>query len=396
MEGTQHTERPMPPAEPKPIPSRPQPTTARKTGNKRAKSSPLDHATPKLTAVLKPSEPIEYELVGMLVGRERFPHDLERIQVTLSIPSPDDECPIALEAISTAELAFLPGCPFIQDMPEHTKMTLPCGHSFSAMVIVYSWCKSSMICPCCRRGVQRRANVNYLPSHFRQQLKAQIASSLNAERIDEERDSITAIMNMTPITMSFADLANEECLEMTVGFYFRPADEEPRPNSHFLNPPGQRPTASRGHFSMMVRLTAILERRGDRPHVAVFRPSEQNMSVLRRSPSDIRSISVTTQMRIANAGVVEIDSSGQIDFPDPLPAGAAAQTLSHTPLILRRATGYRQAQTSPEQARNLPVIPVSTFELAFGQNERYVFLDNVTWIPDSSHVHVSLARPGEA
>jgi hypothetical protein len=34
--------------------------------------------------------------------------------------------------------------------------------------------------------------------------------------------------------------------------------------------------------------------------------------------------------------------------------------------------------------------------LAFGQNERYVFLDNVTWIPDSSHVHVSLARPGEA
>jgi hypothetical protein len=348
-----------------------------------------------LTSVPNPSDPIQYELVGMLVGRERFPNDIEKIRVTLSIPSPDDECPIALEPISTAELAFLPGCPFIQDNPEHSKMTLPCGHSFSAMVIVYSWCKSNMICPCCRRGLQRRANVNYLPMHFRARLRDQINRSLNTERIEDERDSIAAIMSMTPITMSFAHLANEDCLEMTVGFYFRPANEEPRPNSDFLNPPGQRPAASRGHFSMMVRLTATMERRGDRPHVAVFRPSEQNMNVLRQSPSEVRSITVTTQMRIANAGVVEIDSSGQIDFPDPLPAGAAAAQPPHPPLILRRATGYRPAQ-QPPQPSTLPVVPVSTFELAFGQRGSFVFLDNVTWIPDSSHVHVSLARPVDA
>jgi hypothetical protein len=328
----------------------------------------------------------------MLVGRERFPEDIKKIKVTLSVPSPDDECPIALEPISSAELSFLPGCPFMQDSPEHTKMTLPCGHSFSAMVIVYSWCKSEMICPCCRQGVKRRANVSYLPAHFREQIRSHVASSLSTERAEDERESIQAFLSMSPITMSFTNLADEGCLEMTVGFFFRPANEEPMVNADLFSPSNQRHTSWRGHFSMMVRLTAQIERRGDRQMVAVFRPNNQNMSVLRQAPSDVRSINIVTQMRIPEAGYVEIDSSGEIDFPGPLPAPIGAQSaVSHAPLIVRRAFGYRAAG-QPGGQSNLPLVPVSTFEISFGQHGSFVFLENITWIPDSSHIHVSVHR----
>jgi hypothetical protein len=38
----------------------------------------------------------------------------------------------------------------------------------------------------------------------------------------------------------------------------------------------------------------------------------------------------------------------------------------------------------------LPIVAISTFELIFGQREGQVFLEHITWIPDSTHVHVAL------
>ena len=147
---------------------------------------------------------------------------------------------------------------------------------------------------------------------------------------------------------------------------------------------------------MIVRLTAQMERRGDRAHVAIFRPSERNMTVLRQTPSDVRALTITTQMRILGAGIVDIDNSGEIDFPGPLQGPLPAtetSSLAHTPLIVRRATGYRRARERNQQNREtLPVVPVSTFEITFGQCGRFVYLDNVAWVPDSTHVGVSLER----
>lgn len=386
MEGSAHnlSLRPLP-TEPKPNPPRPQPSKRTAT-NKRAKTS-LPAPKASIPTKFDPTKPIEYEIVGMLSSRERYPEDLKTIRVTLSIPSPDDECPIALEPISTAKLACLQDISFIEGNPDCSKMTLPCGHSFSAMVIVYSWCKSNMLCPCCRRGLQCRANVNHLPAHFREQLRAQIAQSLSTERVEDERDSVQAMLDMTPMTTSFVHLADQGCLEMTVGFYFRRADEEPVTNSSLFSPANQRETSSRGHFSMLVRLTTLLERRNGGPLVAVFRPSDRNMTVLRQSTSDVRAVNITTQMRILGVGVIEIDSSGEIDIPAPLPA--AGSDLSRTPLIVRRATGYRPT-AQQGQPNTLPIVPVSTFELSFGQRGNYVYLDSVTWVPDSTHVYVSL------
>ena len=191
MEGTTHAGNQRPPTEPKPDPPRTQ--NSRKTnGNKRAKNSLQSSSSSNIPINLKPNAPIEYGLVGLLASHEHYPRDLKITKVTLSIPLPDDECPIALEPISTAFLSFLPDCSFIKDTPEYSKMTLPCGHSFSAMVIVYNWCKNNMLCPCCRQGHTCRANVNYLPSHFRDQLKAHVNRSLQTERLEDERDSIHA------------------------------------------------------------------------------------------------------------------------------------------------------------------------------------------------------------
>ena len=400
MEGTLRTSTsslpvPAPPPEPKPNPPRPQ-SSRRTLSNKRAKTSkeeayPSIPTNPKIEQKL----PFEYVITGMLVGRERYPEDIKTMRVTISQPSPDDECPIFLEAISTAQLSFLPGVSFFKDKPEYTKMTLPCGHSFSAMILIYNWCKNKMLCPCCRQGLDRKANPNYLPTHFREQIKAQLRAFFAAERIEDERESIQAILNMEPMTVAFSDLADQGCLEMTVGFYFRPARDDPTSN----NPPDQQQTSSRGHFSMIVRLTAQMERRGDRAHVAIFRPSERNMTILRQTPSDVRAISISTQMRIPGAGIVEIDNSGEIDFPEPLPGpmpAMGASSLSHTPLIVRRATGFRRADPAARQGQQnrdtIPVVPVSTFEITFGQCGRFVYLDNAAWVPDSTHVGVSLER----
>lgn len=384
MEGTTHSSHtsllvPPPPSEPRPNPPRP-PSSKRTTSNKRARNS-----QPEQHTEMKPNQTIEYCVTGMLVGRERFPEDIKTMLVTLSRPSPDDECPIALEAISTAELSFLPGCSFFKDRPDYTKLTLPCGHSFSAMVLIYNWCKSNMLCPCCRQGLDRRANANYLPTHFREKIKAHLRTTLSAERDEDERDSIQAILQMTPMTMSYTDLANQGCLEMTVEFHFRPARDDSlqqQTQEYFI-----------GHFSMAVRLTTQMERRGDRTAVAVFRPAGHNMAVLRQTPSEVRAVSITTQMRILGFGIVDIDNSGEIDFPEPLPpASTGGAGLSHSPLIVRRATGYRRMVQQGQQD-TFPIVPVSTFELTFGQNENLVFLDNVAWVPDSTHVGVSLDRP---
>jgi hypothetical protein len=328
-----------------------------------------------------PNQPIDYDIIGMLSSSERYPRDLKAIKVTLSVPAPDEECPIALEPISTAELAFLPGCSFFQDTPQYTKMTLPCGHSFSAMVIIYSWCKNEMLCPCCRRGFQRRANVNHLPSHFKSQLAAHISSSLRSERVEDERETIGSLLQMTPITTSFETLAENACLEILVGFYYRSSAQV---NQETLaRPLNQRRTSAVGYFTMMVPLASTHAQRQGRMAPA-FTPSEHNMNIIRRSPSDIRSINITTQMRIRNVGIIDIDSTGEIDLPEPIDSGGGLPRIA---MIHRRVSGYSE---SSAQHMILPIVAISTFELIFGQREGQVFLEHITWIPDSTHVHVAL------
>jgi hypothetical protein len=106
------------------------------------------------------------------------------IQVTLSIPE-DEECPLTLESIEESKLPCL-DAPFILDRPLHKMLTLPCGHKFSAMTLIYSFCKNNMKCPCCRAGKEVQADTGCLPIHIKSRMKEHIQQTLDIEsRLDD-------------------------------------------------------------------------------------------------------------------------------------------------------------------------------------------------------------------
>ena len=79
----------------------------------------------------------------------------------ISVPDGEarEECPLTLDPIATS-LPCLPGALFMEEPPLHTKLTLTCDHAFYfyALSLLYSWCKNGMLCPCCRAGVEDRAD----------------------------------------------------------------------------------------------------------------------------------------------------------------------------------------------------------------------------------------------
>jgi hypothetical protein len=107
-------------------------------------------------------------------------------QITLSIPLEGEECPLTLESIKDSQLSCLPNTSFFIESPLHNKLTLPCGHSFSALTLVYSFLKTSMTCPLCRDGKHIQADIRCLPPHL-SNLKKTIQRNLEMEhRLDEE------------------------------------------------------------------------------------------------------------------------------------------------------------------------------------------------------------------
>ena len=152
--------------------------------------------------------------------------DRHSIDVKLSIPAPEDECPLTLDSISESRLQCLPDTPFLLDRPLHSKLTLPCGHSFSAMTLIYSFCKNSMTCPCCRAGKDVRVDTQCLPTHFRAQIKSHIQQTLETEhRQDESREFLDAVesFSMFGVSIPYEVLSRNGNLTLVANFYDMPA-----------------------------------------------------------------------------------------------------------------------------------------------------------------------------
>jgi hypothetical protein len=117
--------------------------------------------------------------------------------VTLSVPSADEECPLTLEPISQSKLECL-DAPFVTDRPLHTKLTLPCGHSFHALTLIYSWCKSDMRCPFCRAGHPNKADPACLPPHLKTEISQRVTTVLEQERQSDARaeTNVRVLYNM--------------------------------------------------------------------------------------------------------------------------------------------------------------------------------------------------------
>lgn len=113
------------------------------------------------------------------------------ITLTLSEPAQDEECTITMEPIAEYRLPFVPksvkSTGLIKAQPALTKATLPCGHGFNALALVYHFMKNSMTCPCCRAGrANERMGEQFVPQHMRRFFSKQLALS----RSEEEREQI--------------------------------------------------------------------------------------------------------------------------------------------------------------------------------------------------------------
>jgi hypothetical protein len=96
--------------------------------------------------------------------------------VELSEPSPDEECPITQEPMSSCDLEFLPGVTFREEDPTYRRMGLKCGHAFSAMALTYHFFKNGMLCPLCRDGNEETLAPICVPAHFRKAMQKRLAT----------------------------------------------------------------------------------------------------------------------------------------------------------------------------------------------------------------------------
>lgn len=137
-----------------------------------------------LTTIYNPDE----KTYALLVRSQGPIESCASITIQLSEPASDEECSIAMEPIATYRLAFLqPKACLIKNHPELTKGCLPCGHSFSALALMYHFAKNSMTCPCCRGGHEKeRMGEQSVPTHLRKSF----SKHLQQERARDTREQI--------------------------------------------------------------------------------------------------------------------------------------------------------------------------------------------------------------
>jgi len=91
------------------------------------------------------------------------------LRVVLSQPDQDEECSIAMEPIREYRLPFLSDSACVwEHRPDLAKASLPCGHAFSALALLYHFAKNAMTCPCCRAGHDKTVLADAsIPTHLR-------------------------------------------------------------------------------------------------------------------------------------------------------------------------------------------------------------------------------------
>ena len=113
------------------------------------------------------------------------------LSLRLTVPDTDEECSITMEPMSEYRLPFIPASfkkgHLIKDQPRLTKATLPCGHSFCALAVLYHFAKNSMTCPCCRAGhTNEKMGEQSVPQHIRKYFSKHLAT----DRAEDVREQI--------------------------------------------------------------------------------------------------------------------------------------------------------------------------------------------------------------
>lgn len=120
----------------------------------------------------------------------------DSLLLEFSKPQPGEECCIAMEPIESYRLEWLPA-DAVQGQPELTKATLPCGHGFHALSLLYFMAKCEMTCPCCRQGHSRqRMARESIPPHVRAAMVPRLDRLLREEREEQVASDALAVSNM--------------------------------------------------------------------------------------------------------------------------------------------------------------------------------------------------------
>jgi hypothetical protein len=124
------------------------------------------------------------------------------VRLELSEPQPGEECCIVMEPIAEHRVEWLPdpGGPqpgAIQGREALTKATLPCGHGFHALALLYHFAKNEMTCPCCRQGHGREQMAwSSIPAHVRPPMEARLARVLMEEREEQVESDAQAVARL--------------------------------------------------------------------------------------------------------------------------------------------------------------------------------------------------------
>lgn len=204
------------------------------------------------------------------------------VTVTLSIPDDSDECPLTLDAIKSSKLDFLPDAPFSTIRPQHSKLTLPCGHSFHALSLIYAFCKNGMRCPCCRAGTEEKADPGCLPVHIKTAIADRVRETLHSERE----------VQIFGVTVAYSALARTGNLMMQMDFHERLDSPEPA-------------------FSFAARLDET--ERGGRQ---MFVPRFRFHSMAHTFNVQMRAVRLKVYLDIPRVGGVSIDSTRTVSITE--------------------------------------------------------------------------------
>ena len=282
--------------------------------------------------------------------------------VTLSIPALEDECPLTLDNIGQSKLDFLPDTSFMEDRPLHTKLTLPCGHSFCAMVLVYSWCKNNMTCPCCRAGHQHKADPTCLPGHFGPTMATHVKSTLEEERVSDE--SVGDFnFSISRLIIPFTAFALNNQLSLRLEFYDipEPAERHPRPI-----------------FTSNSDLIPLIEAGDDGP---AFVPRGQLRTISHIMHMGINNMRLSVYLNVGQTERMVIDLTPMVSLQD----------IQNNRIVVE---GMQTAViTSDESLIDIPGNQAShtSFEIRFATsqiNPMTALLSNVVWRPGAQRLEL--------
>ena len=148
---------------------------------------------------------------------EEAPDDPRELRLELTEPQPGEECCITMEPIAEHVPEWLQERasaaattttmnttttttkePLVEGAsPRLTKATLPCGHGFNALAVLYHFARNEMTCPCCRQGLgRRRMALASVPPWAREPMQARLEGTALAEREEQAAADATAVVRL--------------------------------------------------------------------------------------------------------------------------------------------------------------------------------------------------------